>query len=253
LTDKRGKSKNCHLHKIDDQIWEHFNVFIKTIPTTPTHYTESNKFYFDNPSVTKTTLYTEFCNYYNRVVNNNLTLCYNTFINYFKNNYNYGFSHPRKDVCDVCFECEQTGINNLTIDKKLEYENHLSKKDNFQILKTNICKRLDILILEIDYCQNKPLPKLPVSALFYSRLLWLMIFNVHIHNFEKSFMYYFLEGEYKRGANSVCSFVYSVLKNITINAKKIVIFSDSADGQNRNYIVLRFLLCISVKFNVKIK
>lgn len=105
----------------------------------------------------------------------------------------------------------------------------------------------------MDYSQNKPLPKLPVNSQFYRRLLWFMLFNIHIHNSKKSYMFYFLEGEFKKGANSVCSFLYFVFKEV-INSKtnQIIIFSDACGGQNRNYILVNFLLFCSIYYKIKI-
>ena len=38
------------------------------------------------------------------------------------------------------------------------------------------------LVIEFDFAQNLPVRKLPVNEQYYSRLLWLFAFNVHIHN-----------------------------------------------------------------------
>jgi hypothetical protein len=66
-------------------------------------------------------------------------------------------------------------------------------------------------------------------------------------------MYYFLEGEFKKGSNSVCSFIHDVLKQLmNPQIKNIIIFSDSAGGQNRNYTVLKFLTYVSDFYKVKI-
>lgn len=37
-------------------------------------------------------------------------------------------------------------------------------------------------VLEFDYAQNLPIPKLNITSQFYKRLLWLFNFNIHCHN-----------------------------------------------------------------------
>lgn len=77
-------------------------------------------------------------------------------------------------------------------------------------------------MIEFDYSQNLPLPKLNVTSQFYRRLLWIYLFNVHIHNDDSSFMYSFIEGEASKGAESVISFVYDCLmKKMTGDYKDV--------------------------------
>ena len=64
----------------------------------------------------------------------------------------------------------------------------------------------NVLCLKFDFGQNLPLPKIPVSNQFYKRFIWLHIINVHIfENHKRSYMYLFMEGNFKKGANTVCN------------------------------------------------
>lgn len=67
-------------------------------------------------------------------------------------------------------------------------------------------------------------------------------------------MYPFLEGFTKKGANTVCSFIYHALKKEFNRNKhtKITLFSDAAGLQNRNYTVLTFLILLSIELKVEI-
>lgn len=62
------------------------------------------------------------------------------------------------------------------------------------------------------------------------------------------------EGVVKKGANTVCNFVWYVIKKEFDPAshKKIVLMSDACGGQNRNYMVLRFFASVAAKLNVEI-
>ncbi len=105
----------------------------------------------------------------------------------------------------------------------------------------------------MDYCKAYPVPKLPNSSYYYSSVLIFNLFNIDIHKSDKSYMFYFLEGVFKRGPNSVFSFLFKVInENITKNIKTIYIFSDSYGAQNKNYTVFKFLTWLSIYFKVKI-
>lgn len=68
----------------------------------------------------------------------------------------------------------------------------------------------EVLVMEFDYAQNFPLPKLTVTSQFYKRLLWLYLFCIHVHNDDAAFMYTFIESKCKKGANTVASFVFTL-------------------------------------------
>ena len=80
----------------------------------------------------------------------------------------------------------------------------------------------DALVLEFDYAQNLPLPRIPVNYQFYKRLLWYFIFNVHLFERNKFYMFTFIEGEAKKGANSVCSFLWRALSENVVPETKLL-------------------------------
>lgn len=113
----------------------------------------------------------------------------------------------------------------------------------------------NVLHCEFDFGQNLPLPKLPMNAQFYRRLLWLYVFNVHIYKINRSYMFHFLEGSYKNGANSVCNMVeYAIRKEFEPDSfNKIYLYSDAAGGQNRNYTTLQYFSVLSVELQHEIQ
>lgn len=97
-------------------------------------------------------------------------------------------------------------------------------------------------VLYFDYMLNLPLPNIPVQEIFYMRQLWVNIFCIHDVKTNNAKMYM-----YMRFALSF----YIIFENcVSINTKNIVLFSDGAAGQNKNHIVVRFLmnLCDRGKF-----
>ena len=60
-------------------------------------------------------------------------------------------------------------------------------------------------------------------------------------------MYFFSEGELKKGANRVCNMPYdAITREFKINCyRKVYLFSDGCGGQNKNYLVPSFLSLLS--------
>lgn len=96
---------------------------------------------------------------------------------------------------------------------------HKKKTEKAAALKTAFIKNAKMnneeLVLEFDYSQNLPLPKLSVTKQFYKRLLWLFLFNVHCHKDDSSMMFTFLESQAKKGPDSVASFLYDAITKKT--------------------------------------
>lgn len=91
---------------------------------------------------------------------------------------------------------------------------------------------------------------------FYKRLIWLDVFNVHVFgNHKRSYMYFFTEGNFKKGCNTVCNLIWDAIKKeFTIDYyDKIFLFSDNCPGQNKSYLLLSFLSLLSAKLQVEIE
>lgn len=250
LDDARGKHDK-HLVKLSNDVQELIKIHCESIPHQRSQYTRESTTlnYFCNPELNLTTLYYLFLEYYTSVTGNlEIPLRESTYSKFFNHNVNFAFKLPRTDVCNQCYE------SSVTQQQSTEIIIHKQEVREYQALKKKFLSEENALKCEFDYAQNLPLPKIPVSEQFYKRLLWLYLFNVHVFNCSNSYMFPFLEGSAKKGANTVCSFVDSTIereydKNIH---KKIVLFSDAASGQNRNYTVFAFSSALSVKHNVEI-
>lgn len=63
---------------------------------------------------------------------------------------------------------------------------HETKVAGYKTLKQEVLRNAKSdntsLVLEFDYGQNLPLPRLTVTSLFYKRQLWYYAFNIHCHN-----------------------------------------------------------------------
>jgi len=159
-------------------------------------------------------------------------------------------------LCDFHYRVEKLGLKNLSSDEQLLFESYLKKVEGYKSLKESLLKSSNKICIEFDYSQNRALPLLPISRVFYSRLLWLYIFNVYFYNF-KSFMLHFLEGMSQKGPNSVCSFLHHVLHEIQyshpliVNSTELILFSDTTCSQNRCWTVLKFFYLLQSNLILK--
>lgn len=224
----------------------------KSIPHAESHYRRDQikLNYFDDKSLTVHDVYNLFLKYYAlKTGSTTIPLREKTYYDYFNHYVPFSVNLPRTDVCNLCYTYEST---KLMAD---EYKIHKTNIDNYNNLKKSMMATNNVLHAEFDFAQNLPLPKLPVNAQFFLRLLWLYVFNVHIHSNKRSYMFYFLEGTFKKGSNSVCNMLrYAILKELQLEYyDKIFLYSDAAGGQNRNYLMLQYLSILSVELQLEIQ
>jgi hypothetical protein len=188
---------------------------------------------------------------------------YSTYYTFYKENYNYRFGRPQKDVCGNCEELNTKLKSNTLNDNAkraaaAEKMIHVRRAEKFYSALKEITKKCedetDTYGICVDYMQNLPLPHIPVQEIFYYRQLWVNCFCVYDLKTKKSTTYLYHEGIAKKGGNEVSSFIHHYMKNhIPESAKEIHVFSDGCTGQNRNHTVLRFLLAVSFEKKITVK
>ncbi|KAJ4451884.1 hypothetical protein ANN_03362 [Periplaneta americana] len=234
----------------------------KVTENPKSHYCQhkSNFEYFDNPDLNIKILFELFCDYYKEKTGDKLSMKYKTYFKYFKKNCNVHFRKSKTDVCDFCTSCERKIAENPNDPCQVEYIQHKQKVDKYFALKSKIITKCKLdpscLVVEFDYAQNFSVLKLNVCAQFYKRLLWLHVFNIHIHNDGSSFLYSFMETQAKKDPNSVASFVHNcLLKKLHDQSqiKNIVLFSDFCGGQNKNMDIVLFCMWFPKVFHVDIR
>lgn len=257
--EKRGTHAN-RPHKLDSNIHDLLKSHLETIPSKKSHYSQhkSELKYFENPELNIKKLYELFIEYYKGKAGTNLKMKYKTYFQYFKSLRSYSFRNPKTDVCDFCTECKQKLSINPNDPCATSYHLHSVKIKRHLAMRRDLIERSktdnSFLVIEFDYGQNLPVPKLNVTVQFYKRLLWCYLFNVHVHNDGSSYMYTFMEGQGKKGADSVISFVYDCLcKKMKGEVTEIVFLSDACGGQNKNISMVKFGMWLAKKFNVNIR
>lgn len=134
---------------------------------------------------------------------------------------------------------------------------HETKVAGYKTLKQEVLRNAKSdntsLVLEFDYGQNLPLPRLTVTSLFYKRQLWYYAFNIHCHNDDVSTMYTYLETEGTKDADTVAYFVFDfIYKKIEEDPtiKETILLSDNCGGQNKNVKMMMMCSFMAVKFKV---
>lgn len=262
VRDMRGKHEN-RPHKISHDVYNMIKEHWALLPSKKSHYGRaSERRYFENPDLSVLKLYRAFQQHYFEQKNTVLKMKYNTYHRYFREHSIYSFRLPRTDVCDFCTKCKVLLEANPEDPCKIQYRLHQKKIESYNALKKMLLESVqnnpdtETLVLEFDYAQNLPIPKLNITSQFYKRLLWLFNFNIHCHNDGSSSFYCFLETDSKKGPNTVCSFIHHFviekLQHLS-NIKKIVFLSDSCGGQNKNITVVMFCTWLAKSLNITVE
>jgi ADP-heptose:LPS heptosyltransferase len=159
------------------------------------------------------------------------------------------------DKCDTCFELEN--IENQCLENKLKLDKHLSEVKEYRDFKKSLIENIDNVCIEFDYCANKAFPKLNNNSSYFKRSLYLYLINFHVHKSNFNFIFHTLEGMHKKVSDSICSYLKYVIEFLQLNSnldnkKMIVLLSDSADGQNKNWTVIKFTIFMSILLEMKI-
>lgn len=178
FVENRGHHDN-RPHKLKSNVQELFLQHLATIPHSQSHYTESRRKYFDNTELTHKILFEMFQKYYHDVAGEDLQMKYKTYHRMFRLHSEYSFSRPKTDVCNTCAEYEASSSH--TTEQETAQLIHLRNVKAHKVLKDSYlklgAKDNDVLVLEFDYAQNYPIPKLNVCDQFYKRLIWVYLFN----------------------------------------------------------------------------
>lgn len=252
LSDRRGHHDN-HTLKLDEDVRKLIQSHCESLPHSESHYARADTKlnYFQDSSLTLTRLYDLFSDYYFSITGNTqIPVGESAYFKFFNHHVNFSFSLPRSDVCNLCYEYKNLGKRGDV------YEKHHEAIEKYNSVKKNMMKQKEgVLHSVFDFAQNLPLPKLPVNSQFYCRLLWLQIFNVHVFDSDESYMFHFIEGSLKKGANTVCNLLYHALRHeLEKNYRpKVFLYSDAAGSQNRNYLMVLVLSLLSQKHEVFIE
>lgn len=174
LEDQRGKSSS--VNKFPPNITQSAEKFIRELPRDTSHYgREDSQVEYLESGTTLADLHREYAKEFEENTGIN-AMSYAKFRQIF-NTYNLKIHPPRKDTCKSCEEfvnkirCEKNDAEKERIQK--EYEDHLSFASGMRNMmksdmnRSKVEANFETIVFDLE--KVIPLPKLPVSVLFYSR------------------------------------------------------------------------------------
>lgn len=240
--DKRGNQSS--INKTNDMDIYYVKEFIDQFPKYKSHYgrNDSDKDYLP-PHLNIRKMYKEYKNlseFEERTV-----LSEGIFREIFNTKFNLAFKRPKTDTCKRCDEInvkiKSGGLSYEQLQseekqKLYHHENVREKKKKFEkdveeAKKSNgktECYTFDLQ-------RTLETPSLSTSVAYYKRQLWTYNLCIYDEVNEKGYMYMWSEDVASRGANEVGScLIKHVNTYAPINAEKLILYSDTCGGQNRN-------------------
>lgn len=146
---------------------------------------------------------------------------------------------------DTCNKCDYFAIRIKQVPEKYkanierDYEMHLQiAKSLRDQMKSDILLSVNdphIETMTFDLEKTLPLPRIPTNIVFYKRQLWVYNFGIHTGSDDQGHCNVWVEGEAGRGSQEVGScLIKHVMERLKPNVKKLILWSDSCGGQNRN-------------------
>ena len=98
----------------------------------------------------------------------------------------------------------------------------------------------DMALITFDMMQNLPVPMLTHNSMFYLRQMWVYNLGIHDCRTDTATMCMWNEIIAGRGADEVCSCLLQYILTLPADVKKLICFSDSCFGQNKNFEMICF-------------
>ncbi|KAI4478515.1 hypothetical protein M0804_011838 [Polistes exclamans] len=223
-------------NKIDDtSVIKHIKLF----PAYSSHYTRAHnprRQYLDPDLNIKKMfeLYVTKCE-----KENVLAVKEKYYYNVFSTKFNLHFKQPSKDTCQTC-DALQIKIQSSDGEGKktaeIEKETHLEEAEEArsQMAADRMATSEKVFVFSFNLEKALAFPKLTTSVAYYKRNLY--VYNFGCHEFSKNISHMFVwpETEGSRGSQEISSCLIKYIKTYATNFEKIITYSDSCTGQNRN-------------------
>ena len=151
-------------------------------------------------------------------------------------------SSSRTDTCKICDEfkvkVDAETDHDAQEQLRLEWDVHKIRAENaYQCIRedTAVFKSTsDTEMLTFDLEQALATPLLTTNVVFYKRQLWTYNLGIHDCKTEKGCMHVWHEGIASRGSHEIGYCLLHHLRKMQSQATKLILYSDSCGGQNRN-------------------
>ena len=166
----------------------------------------------------------------------------------FVEEFNLGFGYPHSDTCQLCDELKiaiEAALSETQRDELCSNlaAHHSKASQGYEALRedTRLSKsNSDVHVITFDLQQNLPVPTLTHTAMFYLRQLWVYNFGIHACDSGSAVICMWNETIAGRGACEIVSCLLQYFSKQTSNASKLVCYSDSCFGQNKNFLLFAF-------------
>ncbi|KAK3917941.1 STAM-binding protein-like A [Frankliniella fusca] len=252
--DKRGK--HTPKHKLKPETVEEVTTHVLGFPSYKFHYKRS-----EVGDTRYLPSHLDIRQMYNMYIDEGHTfVSYSTYERIF-NTLGRSFKKPSTDTCQKCDSWQQMLREEKDPQKREEIERlrnaHLDRAQAAYDLKRKLKEEaqsdpsLRVLIFDLEQVLETPL--LSTGAAFYLRQLSTYNLTIYDSTTKKTHCYMWSEIDGNRGANEIASCIYyHCLDVIPDTVKKIVLFSDSTTGQNRNSILAAmFLLLVQIHASIQ--
>ena len=243
--DERGKHKN-RPHAINEELKAQVREHISSFPSQESHYSRHNnkrrKYLPANLSIAR--MHRLYLEQYEPNLDKGEKPLVKEWLyrKIFNEEFNFGFGFPRSDTCEQC-DSLKISIDSAKTDEdreqlQTELANHHNKaSQGYQSLRTDTTNSkddADSIVLTFDLQQTLPVPTLTHGAMFYLRQLWVYNFGIHNCSSGSAVMCLWNECIAGRGSNEIISCLLEYFAHERPQAKKLICYSDSCFGQNKN-------------------
>lgn len=255
IKDKRGR--HVPHNKLSNDRIEHVKNHITSFPSYQSHYSRK-----DNPNKkylgTHLNLSLMYRLYKEKMESQNLTgevVSQSIYEKVFYKDFNLSFKPPHKDTCKTCdifntrkkailsekdTEDKQVALNAVNAEIGLHHRKVESTREEMK-RDVSAAKQGDCTVLTFDLQKTFSLPKVPTGVVYYKRQLSLYNLGVHDCDTDQGTMYLWNECVGGRGPDEIGSCLLKHLGNNPTKTK-IILWSDSCGGQNRNFKLVSLLM-----------
>lgn len=236
---------HCANRKTNSNDMEFLCNFIQRLPSYNSHYASArSSVRYLNPALNIVRLYREYslvCRLHGRN-----TLSQWVFSNTFNTKFNLRFAKRKIDTCTKCDELQSlirstTGTQQLAL--KALKDDHLAMVNKYKLFFSEIVESAKkqnskIEIRTFDLQKALELPCISTSEAYYKRQLW--VYNLCIYDEVRgiAYMHVWPETIASRGSDEISSCLYKhFYKTIPQDTERIILYSDSCGGQNKNIIM----------------
>lgn len=233
-TDKRGRHSPAN--KISEESREEVKRHINSFPSYESHYTRRNNDKKYLPChLNLRLMYKLYCDISNKAVSRSV----------YEEEFhkmNLSFKERKTDTCHKCdlFKMkiqvcvDENEKDNLVKERELHHTAADLAYESKRVDKEEAINDASVKCFTFDLQQCLPTPDIQTSVAFYKRLYWTFNLTIHDCTTGEASCYLWHESVAKRGANEIASCLYKEIQNLPDSIRKVVMYSDTCGGQNKN-------------------